>query len=105
MTNDAAPDLAGLCADLAEELDEVAGSADGDGVAYARGGVVFARVSSSTLELRLPADIADAALRTTDTAVGGEPGWVRFSPEDSERHVIDRAAAWFQTAARHATAK
>ncbi len=105
MTNEAAPDLAGLCADLAEELDEVAGSADGDGVAYARGGAVFARVSGSTLEVRLPADIAAAAMRTTDTAAGGEPGWIRFTPQDSERHVMDRATAWFQTAARHAAAK
>ncbi len=105
MTNDAVPDLAGLCADLAEELDEVVGSADGDSVAYARGGSVFARVTGSALEVRLPADIAEAAMRTADTAAGGEPGWIRFTPTDSERYVIDRAAAWFETAARHAAAK
>ena len=105
MMNDAAPDLASLCADLADELDDVTGSAEGDVVAYARGGSVFARVAGSTLEVRLPADIAEAALRTTDTAAGDEPGWIRFAPRDSERHVIDRATAWFLTAARHANGK
>ena len=107
MTNDGAPDLAGLCADLADELtdelDEVSSSADGDVVSYARGGAVFVRVSSSSLEVRLPADIADAALRTPDTALDPDDrGWVRFTPKDSERHAVDRAAAWFQTAWRHA---
>jgi len=103
MTNEAAPDLAGLCADLADELVEVSSTADGDVVAYQRGGAVFARVSGSTLEVRLPADIAEAALRTPDTALDPDDrGWVLFTPNDDERHVIDRATAWFQTAWRHA---
>ena len=102
MTNDGAPDLTGLCAELADELDEVSSSADGDVVAYARGGAVFARVSGPTFEVRLPADIAEAALRTPDTALDPDDrGWLRFTPKD-ERHAIDRAAAWFQTAWRHA---
>ncbi len=102
MTNEAAPDLAGLCAELADELDEVSSSADGDAIVYERGGAAFARVTPSTLEVRLPADIAEAALRTTDTTSGRETGWIRFQPVDHERHVTDRAAAWFQTAWRHA---
>jgi hypothetical protein len=102
MTNAGAPDLAGLCADVADELDEVSRSADGDLVVYSRRGTVFGRVSGSSLEVRLPVDIADAALRTTDTAAGPEPGWIRFAPANDERHVIDRAIAWFQTAWRHA---
>ena len=103
MTIDGAPDLAGLCAELADELDEVSSAADGDVVAYARGGAVFARVAGSTFEVRLPADIADAALRTPDTALDPEDrGWLRFTPTDDERHATDRAAAWFQTACRHA---
>ena len=103
MTNDGTPDLAGLCAELADELDEVSGSADGDAVAYRRGGAVFARVSGSTLEVRLPTDIADAALRTPDTALDpADRGWVRFTPADDEHHVTDRATAWFHTAWRHA---
>jgi len=103
MTNEAAPDLAGLCADLADELDEVSGSTDGDAVAYSRGGAVFARTSGAVLEVRLPTDIAEAALRTPDTALDPDDrGWVRFTPADDERHVTDRATAWFQIAWRHA---
>jgi hypothetical protein len=102
MTKDTAPDLASLCADVADELDEVAVSGDGDSVAYSRGGILFARVTESVLEVRLPLDIADAALRTTDTAAGPEAAWIRFAPTNGERHVIDRAIAWFQTAWRHA---
>jgi hypothetical protein len=103
MTNDGAPDLAGICADQSSELDEVTSSADGDGVAYARGGAVFARVSGSTLNVRLPVDIAAAALRTPDTTLDPDDrGWLRFAPGPSAEHVADRAAAWFQTAWRHA---
>jgi hypothetical protein len=103
MTADKMPDLAGLCADLAEELDDVTSSADGEMVTYVRGGTEFARVSGPTLAVRLPDDIADAALRTPDTALDADDrGWLRFTPAHDERHVIDRAAAWFQTAWRHA---
>ena len=102
MTNEAAPDLAGLCAELADELDEVSSSADGDAIVYERGGAAFARLTASVLEVRLPADIAEAALRTADTAKAGGQGWVRFTPRFAERHVTDRASAWFVTAWRHA---
>jgi hypothetical protein len=105
MTNDGAPDLAGLCSGLADELDEVTSTADGDVTSYQRGGAVFARVSGTSLDTRLPEDIGAAALRTRDTAPAGERGWIRFTPGDDERHVIDRATAWFQTAWRYADAK
>ena len=56
--------------------------------------------------MRLPADIAEAAVRTSDTSmVPGETGWIRFAPQGRERHVTDRASAWFQTAWRHACEK
>lgn len=97
------PDLMVLIADLAAESDGVSSSGDGGIVSYQRGAVLFARVSADALEVRLPADIADAALRTPDTAaIPGEPGWLRFSPRGRERHVVDRATAWFQLAWRHA---
>jgi hypothetical protein len=102
MTNDVAPDLAALCAELTAELDEVAASADGEGVAYSRHGAVFTRVFGPALEVRLPADIAEAALRTPDTSAADEPGWVRFAPKSDEQHATDRAEAWFVTAWRHA---
>ena len=69
MTDDTAPDLAGLCADVAAELDEATSSADEGVTSYARGTAVFARVSGTALHVRLPVDIAEAALRTPDTAV------------------------------------
>jgi hypothetical protein len=98
-----APDLQRLAAELAADLEEVAVSGDGGVVTYRRGDAVFARATADALEIRLPEDIADAALRTPDTlAVPGQPGWLRFVPAGSERHVIDRATAWFQTAWRHA---
>jgi hypothetical protein len=103
MTNDGAPDLAGLCSGIADELDEVVVSSEGDGVVYARGGAVFARASGSTLRVRLPVDIAEAALRTPDTSLDPDDrGWIRFVPGADGQHVADRATAWFQTAWRHA---
>ena len=103
MQEGAGPHLDRLCADVAAELDEVSSATAGGAVVYARGNAEFARVTPTTLEVRLPSDIAEAALRTTDTTALPEPGWIRFQPADDERHVTDRAAAWFQTAWRHAT--
>jgi hypothetical protein len=103
MNDHAAPDLAGLCAELAAELDEVSSATEGEAIAWSRGTAVFARVTDAVLEVRLPADIAEAALRTPDTALDSDDrGWVRFSPADAERHVTDRTTAWFLTAWRHA---
>jgi len=97
------PDLMVLVADLAAESDDVSSSGDEGIVSYRRGTVLFARVSADALEVRLPADIADAALRTPDTAaIPSDAGWLRFSPRGRERHVVDRATAWFQMAWRHA---
>jgi hypothetical protein len=103
MTNDGAPDFTGLCGELADELDEVVVSADGADVAYTRGGAVFARASDQMLQVRLPVDIAEAALRTPDTSLDPDDrGWLRFSPGADAQHVADRTTAWFQTAWRHA---
>lgn len=106
MTNDPdadLPNLAELAAQVVDELDEVSVSGDGGVAEYRRGEVVFARATPDALELRLPEDIAEAALRTPDTlAVPGHAGWVRLVPAGGERHVVDRATAWLQTAWRHA---
>ena len=103
MTDDTTLDLTSLCADVAADLDGVTSSADGELTAYARGGAVFARVAAARLEVRLPADIAEAALRTPDTALDPDDrGWLVFTPAGTERHVTDRATAWFQLAHRHA---
>ena len=103
MTENAAPDLAGLCAELASELDEVTSSSEGGVVAYARSGVEFARADGPTLRVRLPVDIADAARNTPDTALDPDDrGWLVFSPASDDRHVTDRASAWFRIAWKHA---
>jgi hypothetical protein len=97
------PDLMVLAAEQATELDDVTSAGDAGVVTYRRAGVIFARVSADALEVRLPPDIAEAALRTPDTSALPEgPDWVRFTPVSLERHDVDRAAAWFQTAWRHA---
>lgn len=103
MTENAVPDLAGLCAGLAAELDEVTSSSEGDTVIYARSGIEFARTTGSGLQVRLPVDIAEAACNTPDTALDPDDrGWLVFSPSTDERHVTDRASAWFHIAWKHA---
>ncbi|MFV2064408.1 MAG: hypothetical protein ACC726_13000 [Chloroflexota bacterium] len=92
-----------LATGLAEELGDVRTSLEGEMTGYSRGDATFARASSNALEVRLPQDIAEAALRTTDSSVvPGEPGWVRFAPSASDPHAVDRSQAWFRTAWRHA---
>jgi hypothetical protein len=91
---------------LLEELDDVVAEPDPEApgtTRYRRGARVFARTAPGRLEVRLPADITDAALRTSETSgVAGSPGWLRFAPTADRRDVRDRVAAWFRTAWRHA---
>src|SRR5688500_14295634 len=94
-----------LLASIAPFLDDVVASEDvASGVTvYRRGEREIARMDGRSMEVRLPPDIAEAAIRTPDTvAMGDEQGWVRFTPTSAERHVADRAEAWFRTAWRHA---
>lgn len=94
-------DLSALAADAADGLEDVRSRAEGDGTTYARAGIPYARVRADRLEVRLPDDILEAALRTPDTT-RAERGWIRFSPTTADRHVTDRAGAWLLTAWRHA---
>ena len=96
--------IAELIGSIAPSLDEVIAEPGAAGrTVYRRGGTEIARVDAQAFEVRLPADIADAATRTPDTvALDREPGWIRFTPRSDERHVGDRAEAWFRTAWRHA---
>jgi hypothetical protein len=93
-----------LVASIAPFLDDIVVEhrADGSSV-YRRGDIEIARADATSLDVRLPDDIAEAATRTSDTvAIDGRPGWIRFTPRSDERHVADRAEAWFRTAWRHA---
>ncbi len=71
---------------------------------YARDGVVFAtRPSADVIELRLGAEIAEAARRTPNvqpSARGDE--WVHFAPAAWDAHAADRLEAWFRVAWRAA---
>ena len=103
METDADPALDDLVDGLAAELGDVSAVPRDGRVGWERDGIEFARVSASVLEVRLPEDIAAAALRTPDTSpIAGELGWIRFTPSSDERHVADRAEAWFHTAWRRA---
>jgi hypothetical protein len=103
MSDDTTPDLAALCAACAAELEDAAGSADGSVTVYAREGIEFARVEGGTMRVRLPVDIAEAAVNTPDTQLEPDDrGWLRFTPTTAEAHVLDRAKAWFRIAWKHA---
>ena len=92
-------DLDGLLATLAGEADDVQVNEGGE---YVHGGQLFAvRPSPGVVELRLGAEIAEAARRTPDTQPSGRgEDWVRFAPTDLDAHAIDRIGAWFRVAWR-----
>jgi len=101
VTDQPADDLLAIAADVAADLDEIEEAATSKDTTYARVGMVYARVRPDQLEVRLPGDIIEAALRTSDTS-RADAGWLRFRPTSNERHVADRARAWLVTAWRHA---
>jgi len=76
------------------------------GAEYERNGVVFAaRPDPRTVELRLGADIAEAAMNTPGTYASsrGEE-WVALKPEDWA-DADDRLEAWYRVAWRMAAKK
>lgn len=107
-----APTLASLLAGLAEDLPEATVSsgpgAPGAGpvvrtTTWARGGVAFAVLGPTGVEIRLDPAIAAAATRTPDTAPSPRgKDWVRFNPRELDGHAVDRLEAWFDLAYRRA---
>ncbi len=90
---------------LAELLDEAGDIETPVDREYARDGVTFAaRPSDNVIELRLGAEIAEAARRTPDTGESARgDAWVRFAPRSwDEDHAQDRLEAWFRVAWRFA---
>ena len=76
---------------------------DGDAVAYAIGGRVFATLDGERLEAALDAAVSKAALRTPDTAASpAGAGWIAFTPRVVDRYALDRAEAWVRFAYRQA---
>jgi hypothetical protein len=105
MPNRDAPDgpLATVVADIASELDEVDTRSTNGGFELRRGSRLFAVVDRLAVEFRLRADVADAVLRTPDTAPSGRGNeWVRFVPVAVDPSVEDRLAAWITSAWRAA---
>lgn len=89
-----------------EELDGVTRQRDGESVAYATGGRVFAVLMQDLLEVALDPAIAAAALRTPDTLASSRgPGWVAFTPDGIDRFALDRAESWIRLAHRRATGR
>jgi hypothetical protein len=87
-----------------EELDGVTRERDGESIAYAAGGRVFAVLMQDLLEVALDPAIATAALRTPDTLASLRgTGWIAFTPDGIDRFALDRADAWVRLAYRRAT--
>ena len=95
--------LAELVLEIVGELADVSRVDGDDETVWRRAGRSFASLAGGVLELRLQPLVARAALRTPDTHVSerGE-GWLRFGPSDLDRFAADRAAAWLESAWRHA---
>ncbi|CAN5590284.1 hypothetical protein BH23CHL6_BH23CHL6_04610 [soil metagenome] len=95
--------LAELLADLAEQLDEVGAHTVGGATEFRRDGVTFAALEGERVDLRLNAEVAEAARRTpaTSSSPRGRE-WVNFAPRLTEPHDLDRAEAWFLSAWRAA---
>jgi hypothetical protein len=98
--------------DLAAAVEEILGDADEveqvqkDGaVEYRRLRVLFAVVMPDAVEIRLRPDIAEAVVRTPDTATSPRgDGWIHFSPAAIDPGAEDRLEAWLTAAWRGAAA-
>jgi 2,4-dienoyl-CoA reductase-like NADH-dependent reductase (Old Yellow Enzyme family) len=99
---------------LAVLLAEVAAEVPGvDALALPHGGTEY-RIhdrpvtvvgADGSASFRLDPAVAAAARRTPDTGESDRgPEWVRFAPAELDAHGIDRARAWFESAARRARA-
>jgi len=95
---------------LAEILDEAAAGleplerlATATGAQWRRDGRPFAVLAGVRAEFRLAPIVGRAALGTPDTFHSDRGSdWIAFEPRDLDRASVDRAAAWFASAWRHA---
>ncbi|HXR26921.1 MAG TPA: hypothetical protein VN771_03585 [Candidatus Baltobacteraceae bacterium] len=73
-------------------------------VEYRRLGRPFAVALDTSVEFRLRPDVASAAVRTRDVRASDRgPEWIAFTPPTLDRYALDRLAAWFDFAWRHAS--
>lgn len=96
--------LLAVLEEAASELPDVRATPSVEGgMVWARADIPFASLVGASVELRIGATIAAAALRTPDvTSSGRGPDWVSFAPRDLEGHAVDRLQAWFAAAHRRA---
>jgi hypothetical protein len=90
-------------------LDDLAAGAgatrgqSGDSTEYTRAGRAFAVAGRDEVELRIGAEIGEAAMRTPSAGPSTHgPEWIRFAPPEWDQHAIDRLEAWFRVAWRMA---
>jgi len=77
----------------------------GGSVEYLRAGRLLAvlETGGSAASFLLSAAVAEAALRTPDTAPSTRGrGWITLRPALLDGHAVDRASAWLESAWRHA---
>jgi hypothetical protein len=91
--------LGDLLAELLDETPDLEVSASRE---YSHDGKAFAhRTGEETIDLRLGAEIADAALRTPDTHPSSRGAdWISFTPQTWDSMAVDRLRAWFRVAWR-----
>jgi hypothetical protein len=96
-------DLRSGVSDVVADMEGVTERSLGGAIEYRRGEQVFAVVDGGAVEIRLRPDIAEAILRTPETAQSGRgPEWVRFAPQELDPAVADRLEAWLIAAWRAA---
>lgn len=90
---------------IAELLDETPGVTLSAMREYATNGRAFAhRTGEETIDLRLGAEIGEAALRTPDTHPSSRgQDWISFTPRTWDDMAADRLRAWFRVAWKLAT--
>jgi len=95
--------LADILAASAEGLDGVSVETDRGITTWSLRSVPFVVLEGSRASFRLDPLVAAAALRTPDTEPSSRGAdWVSFSPSVVDDLAIDRAEAWFLSAARRA---
>ena len=87
-----------------QEVPGVARRDEETGSSWLVGAEAFASVSGSRAWFRLDPLVAGAALRTPDTSPSTQgPDWVAYEPAVLDIAAVDRAEAWFLSAARRAS--
>ena len=88
-----------LLTELLEDIADVTTSATRE---YAHNGKPFAhRTGENTIDLRLGAEIGEAALRTPDTHPSRRAqDWISFTPRQWDEMAADRLRAWFRVASK-----